>query len=202
MCLLLLWPRASGLAPVAVQLAARETDSWLGSRAVAALVLASPPEWATITAGIDEGEVRRNFERLSATIGSPSAIGTLGYRALCARPFVRFFSDRFLFADAADERFVDACVAKASPLRRWPVIAFNAGLVGQCGLADELTTLRQPTLVLAGASDGKPLSGNGREYADSMRDCQVIQLAGRNVLPWESTRETCEAVRSFIAGVA
>jgi hypothetical protein len=83
-----------GLAPLAVMLAARESDDWRGHQAIAAIVLASPPEWSTLANGLDDGEVVRNFELLSASIGSPSPLGTLCYRTLCARPFVRFFSVR------------------------------------------------------------------------------------------------------------
>ena len=54
-------------------------------------------------------------------------------------------------------------------------------------------------IVLAGASDGKPLSDSGRVYAEGMPNCRVARLVGRNVLPWESTRETCDAVGRFVA---
>ena len=47
-----------GLAPVAVRLAARECDTWIGSRAVAGLVLSSPPEWDAIGEGYDRMEAR------------------------------------------------------------------------------------------------------------------------------------------------
>ncbi len=47
-----------GLAPVAVRLAAREADSWIGSCAVAGLVLASPPEWRDMAGGYDRIEAR------------------------------------------------------------------------------------------------------------------------------------------------
>jgi len=193
-----------GLAPLAVMLAARESDDWRGHQAIAAIVLASPPEWSTLANGLDDGEVVRNFELLSASIGSPSPLGTLCYRTLCARPFVRFFSAAFLFADTANtefDRFLEACLAQARPERRWPVIAFNAGLVGLRGLEAELTSLPQPTLVLAGESGGKPKADDGRDFAERMRECTVRQLPGRNVLPWESASATCAALGDFVAAV-
>ena len=79
------------------------------------------------------------------TIGSPSPLGRLAYATLCARPFVRFFSDLFLFAGAADPPFLEACGGEATPERKWPIIAFNAGLVGRaalgpaCAVCDALT---------------------------------------------------------------
>ena len=75
-----------GLAPLAISLAARETATFQGRRAVRGLVLASPPEWHTISAGLSEEEVERNFGLLGATLGSASGVGTLGYRALCGSP--------------------------------------------------------------------------------------------------------------------
>ena len=62
--------------------------------------------------------------------------------------------------------------------------------------------MRQPTLVLSGASDGKPLSDDGRDYEASMPNCRVLQVPGRNVLPWESTGATVDAVGQFIDGVS
>ena len=202
-----------GLAPLAVQLATRETETWRGGRAVRGVVLASPPPWAETAQGLPEAEVRRNFELLSATLGSASPLGTLGYRALCARPFVRFFSSRFLFAAAAPDgdasaaerldRFVDACCAEAAPERRWPVLAFNSGLVGQGGLGEELESLRTPTLVLAGAAEGLlPLSDDGSSYESRMPNCRAQRLVGRNALPWESARATAEAVGDFVDDVS
>ena len=107
-----------GLAPVAVRLAARECDTWIGSRAVAGLVLSSPPEWDAIGEGYDRMEARarcsqrlferagrsdaaqgksasppsqveRNFRLLGDVLGAPTPLSRLGWRALCSRPFVR-----------------------------------------------------------------------------------------------------------------
>ena len=188
-----------GLAPLAVALASRETDAWRGSLAVSGLVLASPPEWDALADGYPDEEVASNFEKLGATIGNPSPLGTLGYNLLCARPFVQFFSDAFLFAGKADEAFLDACLATARPERRWPVIAFNAGLVASRGYATELRSLPQPTLVLSGASGGKPKRPS--EFEGGMRRCSVRSLPGLNVLPWESTAAVARAVGEFARGL-
>ena len=190
-----------GLAPLAIQLAARQTDTWRGDLAVCGLVLASPPEWQSLSTGSSQEEVMKNYGQLEATLGSPSALGTLAYRALCARPFVQLFSSVFLYGEERDDfqGFVDACCENARPERRWPVIAFNAGMVGQRGLEDELLSLQQPTLVLIGNAKGKPLVDGGRDFEERMRNCKLRGLQGRNVLPWESAPETCDAVRGFVA---
>ena len=95
--------------------------------------------------------------------------------ALCLRCahaylFVKFFSDAFLFADAADERFLVACESTASSERRWPVLAFNAGMVATNGLDAELRALeassQQRTVVLAGA-EGEGGQAEGRARAEA-----------------------------------
>ena len=185
-----------GLAPLAIQLASRMTDNWDGQRAVCGLVLASPPEWTAISTGIDEAEVRRNYNQLATFLG-PSPLGTLAFNALCARFFVKFFSDLFLFAEGgADDKFLDACCVEAVPEKRYPIIAFNAGLVLQRGLYAELTALQQPALVLAGESGGKPKTD---EYATFVPKARVERIAGKNVLPWEEPKPTCDAVARFVA---
>lgn len=181
-----------GNAPIAVRLASR------ASEAVAGLVFVSPPEWREIAAGLPSEEVESNYRQLSFVLGSPSQFGTACYRAISSRPVVRFFSDAFLFADKADDTFIEACCATTTPERRWPVIAFNAGMVRQKGLEAELLELPQPTLVLIGEDGGKPKENNGQDYRRYMRRAVVQKLKGLNVLPWESAGETSEAVRRFV----
>lgn len=183
-----------GIAPLAVTLASRQTDLWQGKRAVRAVVLISPPELSTLADGLGEAEVTRNFQLLSITLGRPFL-----YRALSSRFFIDFFSRQFLFAPAEgankDEskeqlftRFIDACCEETSASKRWPVLAFNAGLVGVRGLREELSLLAQPSLVLCG-NDGKPLTDGGAGYelllprAPAARGTQRTPLGGcaRNV---------------------
>ena len=247
-----------GLAPVAVRLAARECDTWIGSRAVAGLVLSSPPEWDAMEEGYDRMEARARcrpslfkhrepvapmqpvtsthhfHRRWSATSGYSAMFSAHRRRspvsagARCAHdhssgeltpPHImhashepndgdasnpiesspcRFFSDRFLFASSADDRFLDACEAETGFEYRWPVLAFNAGLVGMTPLREEMAALRQPVLVLFGESNGKPTSeASRRGYRDELGRCIVRALPGRNVLPWESAALTAEEVARF-----
>jgi len=195
-----------GIAPLAVTLASRQTDLWQGKRAVRAVVLISPPEVSTLADGLGEAEVTRNFQLLSITLGRPFL-----YRALSSRFFIDFFSRQFLFAPAEgaskDEskeqlftRFIDACCEETSASKRWPVLAFNAGLVGVRGLREELSLLAQPSLVLCG-NNGKPLTDGGAGYELLLPRCRVLRLPeARNVLPWEAAPATCAAIAAFCEG--
>jgi pimeloyl-ACP methyl ester carboxylesterase len=184
-----------GLAPIAVSLAARATDNWDGARAVERIVLASPPTWEEISEGSDSGEVARNFKKFS------SPLGTLAYKLLRTRLFVEFFSNLFLFADRADERWLRRCEEGATPLAaRWPVFAFNSGLVGLAPLGHELRALSQPLLVLSGNGDKRAAARLA--YGRQVPDCVLRSIRGCNVLPYESPRETCDAIHAFCrAGV-
>ena len=178
-----------GLAPVGVQLAAIETDEWRGSVAVAALVLASPPPWSDMAGSVPEPELTRNFALLS------SPLGTLGYQLLRSRPFVAFFSDLFLFEEDADPAWLDAACAGATAEARWPVFAFNAGLLQAREYTDQLLALSQPTLVLSGRGDRRVA---GRQaYETQMRRGELCTLPGLNVVPWEEPAATADAVAAF-----
>ena len=193
-----------GVAPLAVELACIESDTWRGSRAVRGVVLLSPPELELLADGLDETEVKRNFELLSRTLGARSALGTWAYQALSSRVFIDFFSRQFLFATAtaetcaAFEEFVDECVDETDPTKRWPILAFNAGLVGLRGLREEMRNLRQPLLVLIGSDGGKPLSNDGLGYQALLPRCKLLRIpAAKNVLPWEEAGATSEAIGEF-----
>ena len=122
----------------------------------------------------------------------------LSDETLSSRSFIRFFSDQFLFQNPSDERFLDACEDETEAAKRWPVLAFNAGLVSVTGLAEELRTLRQPALVLGGDAKGKPTVESGRTFVERLPRCRVQRLEeARNVLPWEAPDATCAALAAF-----
>ena len=179
-----------GMAPVAVQLATRQSDLWDGPRAVCSVVLASPPTWDDMADGLDEAEVARNYRQLS------SPLGAAGYRLLRMRSFVRFFSDLFLFQGQCDDAWLDECDRGAAPLAaRFPVFAFNAGLVGVRGLGAEMRAMKQPMLILNGEADKRTAKRAG--YAEQMAACSLQTLPGCNVLPWEEPQATARALAAF-----
>jgi len=121
----------------------------------------------------------------------------MGYSALRRRRFVRFFSNRILFAGDADETWLDkSCAEACEPLKEHPVFAFNAGVVASRGLGHELVSLSQPVLLLEGAADGR--SKRRDAYLRNMRDCDRLVIPDTlNVLPWEAPEDTALAIRDF-----
>ena len=83
---------------------------------------------------------------------------------------------------------------------RAPVLAFNAGLLSARDYSAELCNTYTPTLVLSGTTDKR--EADRRLYASQMLSCRLGSVRGCNVLPWESPRETCDAVRAFVAGLS
>ena len=69
-------------------------------------------------------------------------------------------------------------------------------MVNREGLASELSTLAQPTLVLSGEADKRAAQRVG--FEQGMRACELQTLPGCNVLPWEEPASTAKAVASFV----
>ena len=182
-----------GLAPVAVMLAVRQTDLWDGPKAVRSVTLTSPPTWEEITKGCNAADVERNFRWFSTPLGG------LSYQVLCLRPFVRFFSNLFLFFGGdCDDEWLERCERGATFAARWPVFAFNSGLVGATGRANELCELRVPLLVMSGEGDKRVEQRVG--YGHYVEQCELRTLSqSLNVLPWERPEECAEAIGAFVS---
>lgn len=79
---------------------------------------------------------------------------------------------------------------------RWPVFAFNSGLVGATGRGAELAGLTQPMLVLSGEGDKRTERRVG--YGEGVPTCQLKTMAdGLNLLPWEGPEATAKVVAAF-----
>ena len=179
-----------GLAPVGVQLAARRTSEFNGADAVGGLVLASPPTFEAMRQGLDQEQVAKNWRWLTSPPGQAS------YYLLRLRAFVSFFSNLFLFRDRADEEFVQRACRGATIEARWPVFAFNSGLVIAKGFADEIETIAGEGLkvmILSGSDDGRTAKREASALS-LIPSCQLVRIAGKNVLPWESARDTAAAI--------
>ena len=179
-----------GLAPVGVQLAARRTSDFNGADAVGGLVLASPPTFEAMRQGLDQEQVAKNWRWLTSPPGQAS------YYLLRLRAFVSFFSNLFLFRDRADEEFVQRACRGATIEARWPVFAFNSGLVIAKGFADEIETIAGEGLkvmILSGSDDGRTAKREASALS-LIPSCQLVRIAGKNVLPWESARDTAAAI--------
>ena len=116
------------------------------------------------------------------------------------RPLSPPVSDRFLFAGACDDDWVDRCVADdARPLSEQPVLAYNAGIVNARPLYDELVSqIDQPVRVIEGASDRRAADRTG--YVDRMADCDRAAVPDAcNVVGWENPTATAASLASLVA---
>lgn len=173
-----------GLAPVGVMLAARNPE------VVSKLVLSCPPTWVDMTTPVPESELDRNYNFLRSPVFGPIAFGLLESRGA-----VEFFSNAILFEEKCDDQWLDLAKTGSVKDARSPVIAFNAGFCQHRSFQEELESLPQPTLVLSGTADSR--SEKRQPYQTQMRDCVLQSLPGKNVLPWESPVQVCQAIRRF-----
>ena len=173
-----------GLATVGVVLAARNPTQ------IRNLVLCSPPTWKDMITPIPQRELERNFNFLNSPI-----LGRLAFSILESRRAIQFFSDAFLFSQPCDDLWLDNAQKEISVQARPPVMAFNAGFCLHRSLKEELTNLKMPVLVMQGQDDKRAR----QEYVQEMKNCQLVQLAGTNVMPWESSTEVVATLKKFVA---
>lgn len=180
-----------GLAPIGVRLAYRNPSQ------ISHLILTSPPTWSDMTTAVPLKQLQRNDQFLRSPVW-----GALAFRLLETRWAVSFFSNLFLFAkdDTNDSKkdttkWLDCVQAGVGKGQRYPVMAFNAGFCQQVSCETELTQLRQSTLILQGQDD---TSRNRGPYVQNMKNCQIITIPGKNILPWESPANVCRAIQEFL----
>ena len=144
-----------------------------------------------MTTPVPEKELARNFGFLRSPVLGPLAFGILE-----SRWAINFYSNLFLFQEKCDQRWLDLACGDAAVESRPPVAAFNAGFCNHRSFREELETLTQPTLILSG-DDDMGRTAKCQEYQSNMQHCTLKSLPGKNVLPWESPKEVCEAVKAF-----
>ncbi|KAL7565074.1 hypothetical protein ACA910_005084 [Epithemia clementina (nom. ined.)] len=148
-----------GLTPVGVLLA------WRNLSTVEKLVLTSPPTWKTLTSDVPENELKRNYDFLR------SGFGSVAFWLLETRWAIRFFSDKFLFADKCDEAWLDEALKEACKEARPPVQVFNSGFAFHRSYEEELRLLKQPTLILVGSDDER--NPERLEFQQAMANCSL-----------------------------
>jgi pimeloyl-ACP methyl ester carboxylesterase len=175
-----------GLAPIALALARRNPE------AVSHLILTSPPIWTELTTCVPESALSLTVQFLCGPLGR------LAFDLLETRVAVQFFSNAFLFGSRTPctKIWWDSALREAGPFVRAPVKVFNAGYCLQTSVVDalDLQVLPQPTLILQGKEDGRSRT----EFVANMRNCYLVTLPGKNVLPWESPKDTVSAIREFV----
>jgi len=172
-----------GLAPIGILLADRNQDI------IHRLVLTSPPTWENLTTAVPGNELERNYNFLRSPIW-----GKLAFKLLESRQAIEFFSNKFLFSNKCDNTWLDKTEQESGVNSRQPVVVFNAGMCMNRGLQLELTRLEQPTLVIQGEDDKR----QKQEYSQNMKNCQLIELPGQNVIPWEYPKEMANLLVDWI----
>jgi pimeloyl-ACP methyl ester carboxylesterase len=172
-----------GLAPVAILIAARNPET------VDKMILTSPPTWKDLTSAVPEAELAQNYNFLRNPLW-----GNLAFKLLETRGVIEFFSNQFLFADRCDIEWLDRAEQELGLASRPPVISFNAGFCQHRSFFEELCSISQSTLIIAGDGDKRPRA----EYAERMKNCRLDVLSGLNVLPWEAPTETIRSIKTFL----
>ncbi|MBW4660017.1 MAG: alpha/beta fold hydrolase [Drouetiella hepatica Uher 2000/2452] len=192
------------LLPVAIALIQlQQLQNQSQPRLVQSLVLSGPPAWAVMTKPTPIWQ-----QKLLWNLLFDSPAGRAFYEYARRRQFIASFSVRQLFAEAAavDEEWLHTLVTDAkTPGRRYAVFSFLAGFWRK-NWETAMTQLNVPTLVVVGdQASSISKSGKGEDPGDRLQDYlrrlpqgQGVQIAGRNVLPYESTELFVEAIAPFI----
>jgi pimeloyl-ACP methyl ester carboxylesterase len=185
------------LLPVALELVQLQTQPNL----IHQLVLASPPAMAVMTEATSVRQQKFTWNLLD------SPLGTAFYFYARRPQFLSSFSTRQLFANAdlVDAQWLDMLVkGAANPASCYAVFSFLAGFWRQ-NYREAIAAITQPTLVVVGelassiSRAGKQDTPDQRlaDYLKCLSQGEGIKIAGRNVLPYESTTEFTATLAAF-----
>lgn len=185
------------LLPVAIALTQKASAD-----EIRGLVLSGPPAWKVMTRPTATWKDQLNWRLFDSPLGQ----GFFQYAR--SRRFLRSFSTRQLFADAADvdQNWLDMLIAGAeNAASRHAVFSFLAGFWRR-NWQEPIAHLNLPTLVIIGntassiSRSGKSETPDERlqDYLKYLPAGQGKQISGRNVLPYESTQAFVEAIVPFI----
>ncbi|MEO6863220.1 MAG: alpha/beta fold hydrolase [Microcoleus sp.] len=185
---------------VALELAKIQQES--GSNLIHSLVLAGPPAWAVMNKHSTDRQQRIVWNLLD------SPLGNAFYRYARRAEFLRSFSVKQLFGDAAnvDSEWLDALQAgAANPDSRHAVYSFLAGFWRQ-DYSSTIQKFQPPALIVMG-EQASSISQSGKkeqpeerlaQYLANFPNAEGLLMPGRNVLPYESTAEFVAAVAEFV----
>ena len=184
------------LLPVALELVQLQTQSNL----IQKLVLASPPAMALMTQAIGTRKQKLTWNLLDSPLGA-------AFYLYARRPqFLSSFSTRQLFANTeqVDHEWLNLLVkGAANPASRHAVFSFLAGFWRQ-DYRKAFTAITQPTLVVMG-DRASSISKNKQDtperrladYLKCLPHGEGVKIAGRNVLPYESTSDFTATLAAF-----
>ncbi|AFZ35012.1 alpha/beta hydrolase fold protein [Stanieria cyanosphaera PCC 7437] len=167
------------------------------------LVLSGPPAWKIMT---EAGKPLQQKILWNLLFDSP--VGNLFYRYARRRKFLQSFSTRQLFAEAeaVDPNWLDFLQAGAKNLdSRYAVFSFLASFWRK-DYTKKIQSISQPTLVVFG-NEASSISREGLAetpqqrldlYLNNLPSGQGKIIPGRNVLPYESTKEFVAVVKDFV----
>ena len=190
-----------GLFPIAIELVTKQPDL------ISGMVLSGPPAWATITKPAPVWQQKILWNLL---FDSPS--GNLFYRYARRRKFLADFSVKKLFASEADvdKEWLDTLKVGAENLdSRYAVFSFLAGFWRK-DYQTAIESIKKPTLAVFGevassiSKSGKKDDTEKRinDYKIHLSQGDAIQIAGRNVLPYESTAEFASSITPFVKSIS
>jgi len=164
------------------------------------LVLASPPAMALMTQATGKRKQKVTWNLLD------SPLGAAFYLYAQWPQFLSSFSTRQLFANSeqVDNQWLDMLVkGAANPASRHAVFSFLAGFWRQ-NYREAITAIAQPTLVVMGdrsssISRDKQDTPDQRlaDYLKCLPNGEGVLVAGRNVLPYESTSDFTATLAAF-----
>ncbi len=184
------------LLPVALELVQLQTQPNL----IQKLVLASPPAMALMTQATGTKKQKLTWNLLDSLLGA-------AFYLYARRPqFLSSFSTRQLFANTeqVDREWLDMLVkGGTNPARRYAVFSFLAGFWRQ-NYREAIAAIAQPTLVVMGdrassISKDKQDTPDQRlaDYLECLSGSKGVKIAGRNVLPYESTNDFTATLAAF-----
>lgn len=185
------------LLPVALELARLQTQPNL----IRQLVLSGPPPMPLITEATSARQQKLTWNFLD------SPLGTAFYFWARRPQFLSSFSIRQLFAnpEQVDAQWLNMLVeGAANPASRHAVFSFLAGFWRQ-NYGEAIAAITQPTLVIVG-NQASSISRSGKQdtpdqrladYLKCLQQGKGAKIAGRNVLPYESTTDFVNAVTAF-----
>ena len=193
------------LLPVAVRLMTLP----VGKR-IKGLVLSGPPDWRLMTTPTASWKHKFAWSLFA------SPLGNLFYRYARREKFLRSFSQKQLFENAADvtDEWLQMLDAGSQDMAsRYAVFSFLAGFWRQ-DYAAAIAQIQQPVLIVMGEAastidrttakavekvSDNPSKKRLQDYMDRFPRAQGVSIEGRNVLPYESAAEFVAAIAPFIA---
>ncbi|MBD2081996.1 alpha/beta fold hydrolase [Leptolyngbya sp. FACHB-17] len=188
------------LSPVAIDLAAIESDL------VKAIVLSGSPAMSLLSRDTSERSHRIAWNVFDSSFGNGF------YRYARRTEFLKRFSIRQLFVDEAqvDSEWLSMLKKGAEDLEsRHAVFAFLSSFWRQ-DYTERIAKIHQPVLAVFGdqassiSREGKGEKASDRldDYLEKFPNAKGVIIPGRNVLPYESTKEFVESIEGFVRSIS